>query len=495
MNEPKRKVRIVVRETVLLLLCAVIAVLVEMRIEGRGTLHSLVMVLGFYGCFLVGRSVVWVCFNVRSVRIAMPRFWSRLAIGIVVTLTLGVPGAIATLLLAPARYTAEANLRLRAFIPQIVTVDDEAEWNRAAYDQFVNTQICLMTGPTVLARVVDRLGASEMPSLRDVPDPVEFLQSVITARLRGRSELVAVTCTLPVPEDAQRVLHALLDTYLEHAQMESAEETSERLILLTDELCALQANLDQQVCEIDTIEGEFRDLAVVNRPEAESGRALQETVHDARAEVSELQASLRERESDLAEVTGLLERVDEGSPIYAFGVEDLVQTDPCVSALRQAIITVEVDLLRTEQGQIPGSAEPVTTVSKMESIKERLALAEREARGRILAGMAAEARRLVARAKEAVTGAEAELAEREQRVAAMSDEASRARADRVHQHSRLKELEWNVSETRTQLGLIRRQIDAIRRRRKRPPGYQDSRKRGFPRTLTSGQDFGSWRSW
>ena len=65
------------------------------------------------------------------------------------------------------------------------------------YDKYVQTQVSLITGPTIQTRVWNDGAIRHLPIIEKADDPLALLSKYVFARNQPGSELVSVSCRLP----------------------------------------------------------------------------------------------------------------------------------------------------------------------------------------------------------------------------------------------------------------------------------------------------------
>lgn len=122
---------------------------------------------------------------------------------------------------------ARGEIRVRPIIPRLVFKTDE---NGALpfYDSFVNTQISVIRGQTVLSRVLDQREVQQTQwyknppkSLRErldgeVTPPIERLREALSVLPRSETEIIDVSFTDTSAEDAETIVDAVLEQYMQY---------------------------------------------------------------------------------------------------------------------------------------------------------------------------------------------------------------------------------------------------------------------------------------
>lgn len=129
------------------------------------------------------------------------------------------------------------------------------EFDQREYDRYCKTQAELIVSPAVLNPALQKIHS--IPQIREHPDPIEYLQSILKVTRVGDSELFRVTATehTDEPERLAQIVNEVMHEYLSFTHSDHArrhelflrvlgeEVTRRKAILqkLQDELLGLQA--------------------------------------------------------------------------------------------------------------------------------------------------------------------------------------------------------------------------------------------------------------
>jgi polysaccharide biosynthesis transport protein len=315
---------------------------------------------------------------------------------LVVALCTAIPAVIAAWFLVPVGYTATAQIRVLSAEPFVLNADKSA----APYEQFVSTQISLITSGKVLSDVLEypdpssEAEESKKPSIRDIPsladedDPLEYLGSRVKARRQRGSEIVELTCFMPLREDAVNILATVVDVYLKFINAENAEAGSTRRMMLMAERDAREKELANQLLNIRTLQGQL-GVPLVGQTPLETGEAAlyHEKLAQAKEDLATAEKARMELDAQIESLDGIIEGVAKDKPIYEFGVEDRVSADVRVNTLRQAIVSMEADLVSMVEVERGSSPQRAIAMKKLKSLKESLASVQLEVRREVLASM------------------------------------------------------------------------------------------------------------
>ena len=385
---------------------------------------------------------------------------------LVIALCVGIPALLAAWFLVPAGYTANAQILVLATEPFVLSADQAA----TPYSQFVNTQISLITSGMLLSRVLDSevpyadSEGAEKPRIRDIPslagvgDPLEYLKNQVKARTQRGSEMVELTCFMPVKDDALNVLKAVVDVYLNYVYKESADRGSERLAMLTKERDNRQLELEMQLLKIRDLQGAL-GVPMVGETPLETGEAAlyREKLTQAEEDLAKAQNVQVELKAQIESIDAIIQRVAKDVPVFEFGVEERVSADVRVSTLRQAVVSMEANLVSMVELEKESSPQRAIAVTKLNSLKENLASVQFEVRKEVLESMRAQRTQEieylaenVARAQENVAKFKGLVESYEGRLTNTSD-----------QFVQLEDLKNKAAETRRILEQVRTNIGTI----------------------------------
>ncbi len=196
-------------------------------------------------------------------------------------------------------YRAEAEVRVQPVIPHLVfrTEDNGAI---PLYESFVNTQVSIMKGSTVLQRVLDQQAVRDTQWYKEPPvslmqrlqgkppaPHVERLKNFLSIQPRPKSEIIDVIFIDSVPEDARIIVDAVLDQYTKYI-LEKSDATKDELYRqLADQYKALEREIRGQ----EMISAELLRVLGTGTPQelisGERNRLIQTQAH-----LSELQQSI-----------------------------------------------------------------------------------------------------------------------------------------------------------------------------------------------------------
>ena len=159
------------------------------------------------------------------------------------------------------KYQARAEVRVRPIIPRLVFKTDE-NGMIPLYDSFVNTQVSLIRGLTVLQRVLDQQEVQETQWYKDAPGslmqrlrgtatpPMERLRDSLSARPRPRTEIIDVSFIDARAKDAKLIVDTVLNQYMKYIG-EMSDATEDKLYRqLVDQYKSLENEIQgrEKIC-------------------------------------------------------------------------------------------------------------------------------------------------------------------------------------------------------------------------------------------------------
>lgn len=385
--------------------------------------------------------------------------WLRSPLMIVITVLLAGPGAIAAWFLVPAKYTASADIRFLATMPRVM--EDGHKDTGAPYEKFLNTQISLITGNTILSRVADDPGIRTLSCVTQAPDALEFLKSLVAVRVQRSSEMVTVTCTLEDRDAARTILDKVISEYMKYALGAESTAGGERLNILTKERDARQMELEAQLRQITALQSSVGvPLTGENGAlDTHEGDLYRENLIRAEEETSKAKSLLADLEAQISQVKGLQDqcKTEPNTPIYENGVEDRVSADPRVGALRQDLARREAALALTVERQVTDSPMRKEEERRLATTRVSVATLERSVRSSVLDTMFAQ----YEQQREGLAKTTQEADERVTKLRQQLDEYSQRLQKATDRLAEMGEIQRKATETRTMLDEVRRQITEI----------------------------------
>lgn len=339
------------------------------------------------------------------------RFFSlRMPVIMLISAVLAVPFALAGWVLTPVEFTAMAQIQFRSLTNTFT--DNSAASNSAEYEKFVNTEIAKLTGDNVIGKVLERSNILKLPSVQQAQDRLTFLKSCVTARQVTRSELVTVICAMRTRDEALAVLEVLTEVYEDMALDEASKEGNQRIETLNREIGILEAQLTTKRQTIEDLEGLLgADTGTVHPQDSVEAEQYRASWLEAETQLKQAEKIVADTEDQIARLEALQasNKSNPSAPIFDYGVETLVGSDPRVS-------TIQGDLVRQE-GVVEGLREThkdnhpelKSQVRTLESLRKSIAKQEEIARSSALQSLHGDLLQQLETAKRGVTDAQLNL--------------------------------------------------------------------------------------
>lgn len=366
---------------------------------------------------------------------------------------IGIPAAVGAWFLTPVEYTSNAEVRFLSTAPRILDVN-QARFVAADYRNFVNTQLDLIRGNTVLARVLDQPEVSRLPVLAGKTDRLEYVRGSISARSDRASELATISCRLPDPRSAKVLLDEVLDQYLAYTMSEEANLGLSTLQPLRNEAQKIKTELellskrisDKQKAVAAADRSGEGEIELYRTQFIEAEKAFRTLQH----ERDNLETALEDLKAKRA-----VAKENPNEPLYAYNVEDRVMNDDSVTAVKSNLYMAEAELEQmnsrmTEQNPLLETQRKrvATLERKLESVKaeRRLAIvefliAEHEQKIEAAAKKIADGQQELEQFRNKTEGYEA----RSQEIANTAAELEKLRADADDKRAELEEIQRHIN--------------------------------------------------
>ncbi len=251
-------------------------------------------------------------------------------------------------------YRARAQVRVRPIIPYLVFRTEDSGMI-PLYSSYVNTQVSILQGATVLQRALDQEKVRETKWYNNPPKPLlqrllgnppasrmERLRDGVSVRPRKETEIIDVTFIDSSAKDAKMILNAILKEYIQYIG-EKSDETKD----------TLHKSLQEQYKSLDTqIKGQEMISAELIRKLGTG--TPQELISSQRVRLDGMQARL----SELQRSNAILER--ERKEIYLQYIKDMSNAarDKLYSQLEDQYKSMETEILELEKtsAQLPSTS-------------------------------------------------------------------------------------------------------------------------------------------
>lgn len=333
------------------------------------------------------------------------------------------------------KYRSHSTLRITDKQPYVAF--NVTEQSRA----FAQTQIELLRGPFIIGRSIESEGLSQLPELREIAgkeDAVTWIAQRLKAVRIGQSELYEVSFTAREPETAQKVVEAIVGTYMRFQSNENDAQRQRMLELLTEET----ASRDR---EIDLKREKLRDLAkqaggddgVVIDGQGGSGGSARAVGRFAL--LSNLQQKLVAAEVEIevekARVEALREELSQSVRVSEAHIEEAIAGNPGIVKLKRDLHFKQETLRALGEK----SARRVRIQEEIERIERDLAAKKQELKPQIQKEVEDQ---VASRRRDALSQAEAVLADEQKMAKLFREKIEDERAQQSQHGDKSLELDF-----------------------------------------------------
>ncbi len=266
-------------------------------------------------------------------------------------------------------------------------------------------------------------------------DPVEWLEGKLSVSFPGDAEIMTVSLTLENPKEAQALLKAVVDSYMNEVVYAETEQKRRRL----DELDKICGDKEQQIrTKREELKGLIASIDGSESPDSLSTRQrlILEELATYRTEKAKIDFEIAKLKGELAAQRALLKQTDTASADPG-ELEMLVNSDPRARELSAKLAKEQSDQPHDKATANKGAATP--------SEQAKTLRAQYDARVKELGQKAREKRRTVVMRK--IIELEAQLKSME--------EAQAAAAAKI---GKLTEEAKNIGETSVDIQMLRSQL-------------------------------------
>lgn len=296
-------------------------------------------------------------------------------------IAVAVPLLAAVALLVPRPYVATVQIEFNPIESRILT-EEGRELSPNTYENYVNTQAMLISGYTILARILDHQDIQELPFAQQ-DGAVGYLMKHVEAEVERNSQLVTVTYRDADRERAGLILNAIKEEYAEYLKEQESKKGDVRRETLEAKEKEIREDLERQRRDIVQLRKEkglpAGDQTGEQPLETESYRT---NLAQAEADFTTAQTALREAQS-------LVERTQElvtqntsnpGAPVFAQGIEDKVLLNPHVTLLLEQLAMAEQAFSELQENFVETAPQVEIAQANLEALQQRVDAAKTRAR-------------------------------------------------------------------------------------------------------------------
>ncbi|MDR2755751.1 MAG: hypothetical protein LBC20_08605 [Planctomycetaceae bacterium] len=264
-------------------------------------------------------------------------------------------------------YTATAYLQIMSSKPYFVF----EEKPRNDYDDLVNTYFALIKSPIILEKVLEDPSVAQLPIIKTQKDKTGWLARKLKLQRKNNSEIITVSITLPVPEDAEKIVNSVIIAFFDYYSSQSQDWNLKLLTQLNLELNRQKTMARMLQAEIQS---KIEKKAKQNEKSGVSNFTRSESL------LQELYLNESKLETLRSELKTLLEVVDNPSEleIPEMVIRKAVENDPMMIMLQQKIIDLQNQIetlkkmLQNDDSKILALQEQIKEVEeKIEEEKQK----------------------------------------------------------------------------------------------------------------------------
>jgi capsular exopolysaccharide synthesis family protein len=298
---------------------------------------------------------------------AVLRHWYIAVLVFLVMCAIGIP---AIWLFLEPRYDVTGAIRVAPILSNILTGEaDKGEISN--YQSFMNTQADMVISPQVVQRVADDLTGKHLTFFEDQitgvgaelrrkmkggkvkPDAANILKQaiydgIITSVSKRDSELVKVTMTSNDPEEAKKIVDALIQAYMLVEVSNSLQGRDQQLTVLENEQKVLAEKLESQREAIQQLGQEYGSTTLTGRQDMMLARVSSLLAEQTKAEAKrmglETQIKLLEEEKPSSPPNELMKMSEE-----------YINSDIAVQELTKQLAQLEQDAIFSSQTMVLGN--------------------------------------------------------------------------------------------------------------------------------------------
>jgi uncharacterized protein involved in exopolysaccharide biosynthesis len=302
------------------------------------------------------------------------RIWWTVVLLIMNTAVLGV--LVKWFVAEPLQETSAA-IRVSSVIPRIIYSDKDTEQPMPNYEEFKNTEAARITTDIVLNKVADKLKGLNLDFLRGSLDPIIKLRQAVkrsTIRVKPgkRNELIDLKMTSHVPGDAEKIINAFLDSYIEVYYTEMTKSGGQTMTILEDQRQSLLTKMDQQRDAVAKLIEEFgtQELTPLQTSMFRQVERLQDELINANIKRISLETRLQTQDTSVEDTTLSPELQEQKK---AFLKDDLILQDLLSEQRKYETLVAE-----SEQSNADASPELKRRKGMLDNLTKRADARRRE---------------------------------------------------------------------------------------------------------------------
>jgi len=261
-------------------------------------------------------------------------------------------------------------IRISPVMSSILFEDADSERVLPNYENFMNTEAGRMTSLTVLNRVADDLKRKNLTLFADSPDLVEVMRGAIQKNKisiapERQTEFLNLKMISKSPEEAEQVINAIINAYMNVVRAEEANSIDRLLSVLDEQKRTLAGKITFQTQEINRLLDEFGTGELDHRQ-----RMILRTVEELQKDLISitLQRVALKADVQVLEKSGsIMPAADHTEQLNAY-----INSDPLVQALAGNIIGYEALFAEGQSQTAEGDPSLQNIKRTLEALTTRL---------------------------------------------------------------------------------------------------------------------------
>lgn len=303
---------------------------------------------------------------------------------LLVAVVIGVPAVAAIALLMPEEYVASAQIEFRAIAPQIRS-DEGVVLTGNTYEQFVNTQIDLIDGYTILQRVAKDPAVQGL-AVGQSENVIAELMDGVECEYEQDNQLVTVTYRDYEAGSAATVINAILDAYRTYIEEDAAQEGDIRNSTLARKEKEMNLDLERMRQEIAERRKELNLPSGGDTPansEPLETEALRINLAQAQTDLTQTQTDVRSRQSMIDRIKRLIAQYESnpGRQVFEFNVERDLLLNPHVALLAEQLAAMQQQSAVLEEQYVETRPEVATARENLAALNNSMNRMKQDARG------------------------------------------------------------------------------------------------------------------
>lgn len=365
-----------------------------------------------------------------------------------VFLIIAVPSVVAIWILVPKQYVAEATIEFRAIAPRAVPGQQTMTAGSTQYESYVNTQLSMISGWTILSAVKNYPAVAGLDSIQRYGDgAVQRLMSNLEMDNKNLTEVVTLRYKDANPEDARIILNTILQKYSEYAQRSEDDLTERRRKGLLEKQDELAKELDHQrevvAAKRKQIEVPMGNTPGVEPTETESFRI---NLANAESDILKAQSTQRQLEKNVTRLKEYAAQQDKHpeTPLFALGIEEKVNQDPNVVLLSQQLAEVQQEYSVLAGNYVDGAPQIQVKRNEMNAVQAKVDQVKATARTAVIRALISENESLLESEKSSLDDAE----QRRTRFMTLLEEYRKKNVEMAQSLAEIQDLERRYQDTR-----------------------------------------------